>query len=86
MKQLDIELLFHKVEAAVEAHALLRRVPGILGEPDLHMSRLGCTVLIPVTLKGSRKKPFRITGDGETPEQAADSLIARLDHWAQVIA
>ncbi len=82
---MDFEHLFVSVEAAIDAHPHLKRVPGIMGEPDLHVSRLGYTILIPVTLKGSRRKPIKISGDGNTAEEAAESLIDRLDHWAQAI-
>jgi hypothetical protein len=81
-----IEPLFLRVEAAVDSHVALRRVPGSLGEPELRLSRFGAQIEIRVKLIGSRKKPCTISGDGETPEQAADNLIARLDHWAQAIA
>lgn len=83
---MNLEPLYVTVEQAVDAHPRLRRVPGILGEPEVRVSRLGWSVLIPVTLAGSRKKATTINGDGETLEAAAERLIAGLDNWAEAIA
>lgn len=85
MMNIDIEALFKKVEAEIDLHHSLRRVPGIRGEPELVVCRLGSRVRIPVTLVGSRKKPSTISGSGNTPEEAAEALIRGLDHWAEAI-
>ncbi len=92
---LDIVPLFHRIEVAIDEHPLLQRhfvkvgvgkSPFYMGEPSFRVARSGWTVLIPVSLKGSRKKPTEVSGVGETPEAAADKLIANLDFWARAIA
>lgn len=77
---------FRRVEAAIDAHSKLKRVANVLGEPDVSLSRLGCTVHIAVRLKGSRKKPFKIHGEGSSVEAAVEHLINGLDHWAEALA
>ena len=81
-----LENAFGRVEKAIDAHAKLKRVKNILGEPDLVVSRLGFTLHIPVQLKGRHKKPFTIRGEGDTLEGAVTDLINALDHWAEALS
>lgn len=76
--------LFVKAEKAVQAHPKLRGGwhDGSM-HPRLHVDRFGWTVEMSVKLKGSRKAATAIQEDGETPEQAVDNLIAKLDFWAE---
>jgi hypothetical protein len=89
MSPADLEPIFAKVEAAINAHPKLRRVGSLasktLGQPEVTVSRLGCDVHIQVKLQGSRKRPSKINGTGETVEEAADKLISLLDLWAEAI-
>jgi hypothetical protein len=78
--------LFDEIEDALDKHPALRRV-----EPfKLHDARMSVTrgwfhVEILVKRVGSRKKPFAISGNGETPREAVDALINGLDGWAEVL-
>lgn len=81
----EYEDLFIKLEAAVDAHPRLRRLPEqVTAEPEIRVSRYGYTAEIRAQLKGSRsKKGLLIHGDSEISASAAvDDLIASLDHWA----
>jgi hypothetical protein len=84
---IDLDALFSKVEAAVDAHGKLRRIhkdnPHF--SPEFSVNRGGWSVEIWVKLEGSRKKPSQICGRGHTPNEAADHLIDSLDHWAEAI-
>jgi hypothetical protein len=81
---MNFEPLFKKVEDAIDAHPKLSRVT--LGEPSFNVDRGGWSVKIRVALKGSRKKPTEVHGEGETPEEAVEKLVNGLDIWAKAIA
>jgi hypothetical protein len=88
----EIEALLAKIDDAVDAHALLiRHNPypqggdTMLSSGELTFERRGCTAAIVVKLKGSRKKPSKIWGHGESGEAAVEALINALDHWAGAI-
>lgn len=84
--QAGLEEAFRRLEKAVDDHERLSRVPGPKGEPEMHFTRLGGTLSILVTLKGSRKRPTKITGDGGTLDAAVEDLIHGLDMWAEAIS
>lgn len=89
--------LFNRIDAAVDAHPKLSRVAingklvtrttptSLIDEAKIEVTRTGCTARIRVKLRGSRKRAMDISGDGDTPEQAAAKLIDGLDIWAQAI-
>jgi hypothetical protein len=89
----DLNPVFCQVEDAIDAHPRLRRYYNenedhtkILGEPEISATRLGWTISIHVRLEGSRKvRPSKISGQGDTPQEAAAQLIAGLDYWAEAI-
>jgi len=83
---MDFEPLFKKIETAIDSHPRLVRVSGCVGEPEFSVTRLGYSVVIPVKVQGSRKKPSNINASGESFEEAADKLIEQLDLWAEVLA
>ena len=83
----ELEKVFARIEAAIDAHPKLKRAEGWSGgDATLHLSRLGVTVRIKVKLKGSRRKPVEITGSGDSIELAADSFVNGLDVWAEVLS
>ena len=79
------EALFSKLERAIDAHPKLKRLPSVLSEPEASVSRLGCSVQIPVKLIGSNAKPFQIKGDGVSVKNAVENLISHLDSWAEAL-
>jgi hypothetical protein len=83
--QSGLEAAFRRLEQAIDAHDRLKRVPGPKGEPEMHFTRLGGTISIPVTLKGSRKRATKITGNGDSLDAAVDDLLNGLDTWADAI-
>jgi predicted RNase H-like HicB family nuclease len=84
--QASLEEAFRRLEKAIDAHNRLERVNGPQGEPDMRYSRLGGTISILVKLKGSRKRPTKITGNGDTLDAALEDLVNGLDTWAEAIA
>jgi len=84
----EYEDLFVRLEAAVDAHPRLRRMPQrVDAEPEIRVSRYGYTAEIRVQLKGSRsKKGYLAQGDSEvSASEAVDDLIRSLDHWASAL-
>lgn len=68
----------------IDAHPRLTRP--VSRVPHLRISRDGATMHAWVKVRGSRKiRPDDITGHGDTPDEAADKLIASLDHWAAAL-
>lgn len=84
--QAGLEEAFRRLEKAIDAHDKLARVAGPKGEPEMRFTRLGGTLSILVTLRGSRKRPTKITGDGSTLDAAVEDLIRGLDVWAEAIS
>ncbi len=81
---IDIDALCSRVESAIDAHPRLMR--SLTRGPHLRWGRDGATMVALVKLRGSRKiKLDSITGRGDTPEDAADKLIASLDNWATAL-
>lgn len=83
----EFEPLFTKVEAAIDAHPLLRRMieNPVHCSPTFKVTRLGYWIEIQVKREGSRKRASEICADGNTAAEAADKLIAGLDYWAEAI-
>jgi hypothetical protein len=77
--------VFARIEAAIDAHPKLKRLDSIVGEPEVVLSRFGATVRIRVKLNGSRRSVCPIHADGDSIESAADNLVRGLDVWAEVI-
>ena len=83
---LCFEELFRKAEKALDAHPLLRG-----GErdgsyyPRLFVNRLDWGFEMTAKRKDSRKRATDIRGEGETPEEAVDDLLAKLDYWAEAM-
>jgi len=77
-----LEMLFRRIEVAVDRHPKFTRVRGAGGEPELCMDRQGCTIKIKVIAKGKRR-PEVIWAHGRTPEEATGDLIEGLDYWAE---
>lgn len=84
--QAGLEDAFQRLEKAIDAHDRLERIHGPKGEPDMAFTRLGGTISILVKLKGSRKRPTKITGNGDTLDAALEDLVRGLDMWAEAIA
>lgn len=89
----DLEALLSRVEQAVDAHPRLERHcivvvndKKIYPEPELILTRSGCSVTIRVKVKGSHRKACDIWGEGDTPESAVESVVGALDRWAEAIA
>ena len=80
----DFDALLRRIEAAIDAHPLLKRDP--FSDPVFRISRLGVTAEVRVKRIGSRKKPTGITGTGDTVEEATNHLIDGLDIWAEVLS
>lgn len=72
--------MIEKVNAAIEAHPTLQLVQH--HSPTFTIDMHGCSVYTYVK-KGRVKS--RISGTGDTCQEAADTLIAELDIWAEVI-
>ena len=84
----DLNPIFCKVEEAIDAHPKLRRITKenpVMAEPEISASRFGWIVTIFVKLEGSRKKAFKISGQGESPQEAAEKLVSSLDFWVQAV-
>lgn len=80
-----LQELFGRLEAAIDIHERLARVPGSAGEPELRVSRDGVSAWIRVRRIDSRKRPSHISAQGDTAHTAVASLIASLDTWAEAI-
>jgi hypothetical protein len=85
MVELDFEPIFRSIERAIEDHPRLELAKKPDGEPEFTYSRLGAKVTVRVKLKGSRKNPVTIRGDGDDFLDARDDLIRSLDLWADAI-
>lgn len=72
----------------IDLHDVLSRDEKDLSGPTLSIDANGCmwAVMVrhPTALKG-RTKVSRITGSGFSPSDAADNLIASLDHWVAAL-
>lgn len=82
-------ILFDKLEAAIDVHPRLERLNRenpLVSEPFLRIYRHSVTACACVKLTGRRKKPFQISNQGDTAQEAIDNLIACLDYWADVSA
>ena len=76
--------LIQKVEDAIKAHPALRLATSEDYAVEFKFTRLGwwCEAKV---LTGRQRRASRISGDGETPEMAAQKLIDSLDCWAAAI-
>lgn len=86
---MEYDELFTKLEQAIDAHPVLCRLTDnpIMAEPEVRVSRLGYTVEIIVKVRGSRKRPHRISDNSEVSvADAIESLIGGLDIWAKILA
>lgn len=75
--------LLWAAERAVDQHRTLRRESHASLVFTRHAPRFTVTVL--ARLSGSRKKPVTIHGGGDSPEEAAENLIEKLDAWAEAL-
>lgn len=81
---MDLEPLYQKLEAALDAHPGIKRIEHVGGEPRIEFSRSGVTVRVNVMV-APKRKPQDIHNDGTTAAEAVDKLIGSLDFWVQAI-
>ena len=80
----DLELLFKKIEDAIDATGVLKRLENCLGQPSFVISRDGCRVEIKVRVADRRRLPTEIWASGEDPESAVEALLQSLPSWVKV--
>jgi hypothetical protein len=75
--------LFKQVEDAIDAHPMLTRLKGPIGEIELRISSSGRSLYITVRRLGPSGRTVKISGWGPSDELAAHDLIVSLDVWAK---
>lgn len=81
---MDLEPLYQKLEAALDAHPRIERIKNVMGEPCIEFSRSGVTARVKVMV-APKRKPQEIQEHADTAPEAVDRLIKTLDFWAEAI-